>query len=94
MSFIKNINAKIQDWGMNSEPPVDSYGYKDLPECDYRIYYKVCKGNESMECNKCIFNWNAEELCAHAPLCCAEDRADNTDIYFKAIDIKPLDELL
>ena len=94
MSLVKTIGAGVRDWEMNSNPPVGSLGYKDLKGCDYRIFYEVCESGEDMLCRSCIFNWNPDELCAHSPLCRSCDRCDKRSVYFKAIDIKPLNELL
>lgn len=94
MSLIKNIGAGVRDWEMNSDPSIGSLGFKDLKDCDFRIYYEVCESDEDMNCRKCIFNWQADKLCAHAPLCQARDRKDKRSVYFKAIDIKSVDELL
>ena len=92
MSFLKTIGAEVRDWEMDSNPPVDSFGYRDLVSCDYRLFYKVVESEKSMNCEKCIFK--SDNLCAQAPLCYAGARKDRRNVYFKAIDIKPLDELL
>lgn len=94
MKLLKTIGAGVRDWEKNSNPPVDSFGYRDLESCDYRLFYKVVESEESMDCSKCIFNIDPENLCAYAPLCCARDRRDRRNVYFKAMEIKPLDELL
>ena len=94
MSLVKTIGAGVRDWEMNSNPPVDSFGYRDLRDCDFRIFYKAVECEESMNCRKCIFNIDPDNLCAHAPLCCAENRKDKKNVYFTVVEIKPLDELL
>lgn len=93
MSFLKTIGAGVRDWETDSNPPVDSFGYRDLESCDYRLFYKVVESEKSMNCEKCIFNIESN-LCYCAPLCYADVRRDRRNVYFKAIDIKPLDELL
>lgn len=94
MSILKNIGVEVKDWKLNSNPPIGSLGYKDLKNCDFRIFYEVCESKDGITCNRCIFNWQADELCAHAPYCRSCDRKDKKNVYFKAIDIKPIDELL
>lgn len=96
MSFLKTIGAGVRDWEMNSNPPVDSFGYRDLEGCDFRIYYKVVECKDSMNCRKCVFNIDPDKLCAYAPLCTADDRRDKKNVYFEIVDIKPTpqDELL